>query len=198
MNKYILPLIASSLALTSAQAGQYVLGMNFGVTHPTTISAMGAFDGGTGFTSTETVGVFSDLTGSLVGTEAVFGPGTTGTQVGNVFYENIPSFVLQPGDYSIISISSGSSLPSGGGGLVGGNAYQNLGQDLTMPDGGRFNFGTDFNISLAEGNGVGSQSRPLFLVDPANGSTGAVPDGGMTAMLLGASLAGLGWVRRKV
>jgi hypothetical protein len=197
MKNYILPLIASSFALTSVQAGQYVLGMNFDVTHPTTISAMGAYDGGTGFKSTQTVGVFNDVTGTLVGSEVVFGPGSTGTQVGNVFYENVPTFVLAPGDYSIISINTGGSLPSGGGGLAGGNAYQTLGHDLTMPDGGRFNFGTGFNISLAEGNGVGSLSRPLFLIDPVGGGKG-VPDSGMTAMLLGASLAGLGWLRRKI
>ena len=195
MKKYILPLIASSFALTSAQAGQYVLGMNFDVSRPTTISAMGAYDGGTGFTSSQTVGVFSDLTGTLVGSEAVFGPGQAGTQVGNTFYENVPSFVLSPGDYSIISISTSGSLPNGGGGLVDGNSYQNLGNDLTMPDGGRFNFGTGLNISLGEANGIGSQSRPLVLVDPL--PNGTVPDGGMTAMLLGASLAGLRCVRRK-
>jgi hypothetical protein len=64
-----------------------------------------------------------------------------------------------------------------------------------MPDGGRFNFGTGLNISLGEANGIGSQSRPLVLVDPL--PNGTVPDGGMTAMLLGASLAGLRCVRRK-
>lgn len=194
MKKYILPLIiASSFAFTSAQAGQYVLGMNFDVSQPTTISAFGAFDAGAGFTSFETVGIFNDLTGTLVGSEAVFGPGEAGTQVGDTFYENVPSFVLSPGDYSIISISTGGLLPSGGG-LSGGNSYQNLGNDLNLPNGGRFDFGTGLNISLAEGSGVGSHSRPLVVIDPL--STG-VPDGGLTAMLLGASLAGLGWMRRK-
>jgi hypothetical protein len=194
MKKYILPIFASCFALTSAQAGQYVLGMNFDVSHPTTISAIGAYDAGTGFTSSETVGVFNDLTGTLVGTEAVFGLGETGSQVGDTFYETVPSFVLAPGDYSIISINTGGSLPNGGGGISGGNSYQNLGNDLNMPDGGRFNFGTSFNISLSEGSGIGSPSRPLIVVDP---SPGAVPDAGMTAMLLGASLVGLSCVRRK-
>jgi hypothetical protein len=197
MKKYILPLIASSFALTSAQAGQYVLGMNFDVTHPTTISAIGAYDAGIGFTSSETVGVFSDLTGAMVGSEVVFGPGQAGTQTGDVFYENIPSFVLAPGDYSVISTSTGGSLPNGGGGLSGGNTYQSLGNDISMPDGGRFNFGTGFNVSLAEGDGIGSRSRPLFLIDPAAATNFSVPDGGLTAILLGASLAGLGWARRK-
>jgi hypothetical protein len=200
MKKFILLVFASCFALTSAQSGQYVLGENFVVSKPTTISAIGAYDGGTGFTSSETVGVFSDLTGTLVGSEVVFGPGKAGNQVGSILYENVANFVLSPGDYSIIAISTGGLLPSGEGGLSGGNSYQDLGDDVNVPTGARFNFGTGFNISLAEGNGLGSRSRPLVLIDPATVGAvpvGAVPDGGMTAMLLGASLAGLGWVRRK-
>jgi hypothetical protein len=185
--------MAGCFALASAQAGQYVLGMNFVVSHPTTIAAMGAFDGGSAFTSTETVGVFNDLTGQLVGSEVVFAPGNKGTQLGNTFYENVTSFVLAPGDYSIISTSTGNHLPNGSG-ISGGNNFQSLGNNLNQPDGNRFNFGATFDISLAEGSGIGGHTRPLVLVDPPNG----VPDGGLTAMLLGATLTGLGWVRRKL
>ena len=184
----ILAFLASGAAFSNAQAGQNVLGMNFVVTQPTTITAIGARDGGTPFTFTETVGVFDDLTGSLIGPEAVFGPGEVGIQMGNAFYERVPRFVLSPGDYSIISISGGGSLPGGGGGLTGGNSYGNLGNDLNLPEGGRFNFGTGFNAGGS--SGPRGQSQPFFLID-------LVPDGGMTAMLLGATLAGLGWARRK-
>jgi hypothetical protein len=195
MKKYILPLFAGVFAITSAQAGQYVLGMNFVITHPTTISAMGAYDGGAPFTSSETIGVFNDLTGNLVGSEAFFGPGHAGQQVGNTFYENVSSFVLAPGDYSIISTSTGGSLPTGTG-IAGGNNFQSLGNALNLPDGGRFDFGTGFNVALSEGSGIGSHSRPLVLVDPPG--SGAVPDAGLTATLLGASLTGLGLLRRKI
>ncbi len=125
--------------------------------------------------------------------EVVFMPGATGTQVGNTFYESVPGFVLSPGDYSIISISAAGSLPSGGAGLFSGNSYQNLGNDVNLPGGDRFNSGTGLNVSLTEGSSSGSQSRIMDVVD----GPFPVPDGGMTAMFLGASLAGLGWVRRK-
>ena len=193
MKKFVFSFLGY-FAFTSAYAGQYVLGEHFVVSHPITISAIGAYDGGSPFASLETVGVFSDLTGAMIGPEVFFGPGYFGNQVGDTLYENVPDYVLSPGDYSIISISTGGSLPDGGA-VSGGNSYQNLGHAVTVPIGGRFNFGTDFNISLAEGNGLGSQSRPLVLIDPP-GNT-AVPDGDATALLLGASLAGLGWARRR-
>ena len=161
--------------------------MNFVITQPTTISAIGARDGGTGFTFKETVGIFNDLTGTQVGPEAVFGPGEIGLQIGDAFYERFPKFVLAPGDYSIVSISAGSSLP-GGGGLAGGDAFGNLGNDLNLPEGGRFNFGTGFDAGGS--SGPRGQFQPFFL-------TNLVPDGGTTAMLLGAALTGLGWARRK-
>jgi hypothetical protein len=188
MKKSAVVFFASCFVFSSAQAGQNVLGMNFVISQPTTITAIGANDGGIGITSTETVGVFDDLTGTLVGSEAVFGPGETGVQIGDAFYESVPTFVLSPGDYSIISISAGGLLP-GGGGLAGGDSYQNLGNDLILPEGDRFNFGTGFDAGGS--SGPRGQLQPFFLID-------LVPDGGTTAMLLGAALAGLGWARRKL
>jgi hypothetical protein len=193
MKKCAVLLFASCLALSSAKAVDSISDMNFVVSHPTSISAMGAYDGGTGFTSTETVGIFSDLSGNLVGSEVVFGPGKVGTQVGDMFYESVPVFVLSPGDYSIIEVGNGGFPPSGGGShLSGGNSFLNLGDDVDLPGGGRFNSGATFDISLNETSGLSAGS--IDLVDP---KTNFVPDGGLTALLLGASLAGLGWVRRK-
>ena len=162
--------------------------MNFVITTPTVITAIGARDGGTGFTFPEKVGIFNDVTGTEVGPLAIFGPSEKGLQIGDAFYERFPAFVLAPGDYSIISLSSGSSLP-GGGGLGGGDSFGNLGNDLNLPEGGRFNFGTGFDAGGS--SGPRGQLQPFFLTD-------LVPDGGTTALLLGASLAGLGWLRRKL
>jgi hypothetical protein len=187
MKKTVAAMLVGCISFCSVQAGQGVLGMNFVITTPTTISAIGARDGGTGFTFQETVGIFNDVTGSEVGPIAVFGPGEKGLQLGDVFYERFPAFVLAPGDYSIISISGGNSLP-GGGGLTGGDAFGNLGNDLNLPGGGRFNFGTGFDAGGS--SGPRGQFQPFILTD-------LVPDGGTTALLLGASLAGLGWLRRK-
>jgi len=180
-------LLAIFFAFCNAQAGQNVLGLNFVISQPTTITAIGARDGGTAFTFTEAVGVFDNLTGTVVGSEAVFGPGEEGVQLGDVFLERIPAFVLAPGDYSIVSLNAIGSLP-GGGGLVGSDTYASLGNDLNLLEGDRFNFGSDFDP--AGGSGPRGQFQPFFLID-------LVPDGGATALLLGASLAGLGWARRK-
>jgi hypothetical protein len=187
MKTSVVIFLASCWAVSSAQAGQNVLGLNFVLSQPATFSAIGARNGGIPFTFAETVGIFNDSTGTLISPEAVFGPGEVGIQIGNVFFERFPSLVLSPGDYSIISISGGGSLPSGGG-LLGGDSYQNLGNDLSLPEGGRFNFGTGFDTS--PGTGPRGQLQPFFL-------TNLVPEGGMTAMLLGASMTGLAWARRK-
>jgi hypothetical protein len=184
MKKIAILFFASGLALPNANAKEDVSGINFSVSHPTTISAVGAYDGGTAFTSTETVGIFNELDGNLVGTEVAFGPGKSGTQVGKMFYESVPAFVLSPGEYSLIMIGNG-GFPSSGGG--------NLDYNLDLPGDGRFGSGLNFDISLSEVPG----SAPGFidLLDP---KTNVVPDGGLTALLLGSSLAALGWVRRKL
>jgi VPDSG-CTERM motif len=183
-------LFAACLAASGAKASQADSAINFVVSHPTIISAIGAYDGGTAFTSTETVGVFNDVTGNLVGPEVIFGPGKTGTQLGNTFFESVPDFVLAPGDYSMIF--SGSSSSQGGNQVSGGNSFENLSTDVNLPGGGRFDSGANSIISLSEGANLTSANSPFDLVDPT------VPDGGTTAMLLGASLAGIGWLRRKI
>jgi hypothetical protein len=191
MKKIAVMLFASCFALSNAKAREDVSGINFVVSHPTTISAIGAYDGGTAFISTVTVGIFSQLNGNLVGSEVVYGPGKSGVQVGNMFYESVPTFVLSPGDYSLITVGDGGFPPSGGGHLSGGNSYLNLGDDVDLPGGGRFDSGTSFNISFSEVSGAAG------FVDLVDHNTVGAPDGGLTALLLGTSLAGLGWMRRK-
>jgi hypothetical protein len=185
----VIILIAGALMIQQSAKGDYVLGMNFAVSHPTTISALGANDGGSGFTSDETVGIFNDLTGNLVGPEVLFGPGISGRQVGNTFYETVRPFVLGPGEYSIMALSTGGSNPGGGNSLSGGNSYEDLGNTWNLPGGGRFNSGTGF--ASTEIGGLGS--NPFGALDPK-----LVPDGGTTAMFLTVALAGMGWLRRKV
>jgi hypothetical protein len=181
-------LFVGSLAIQHVAKADYVLGMNFAVSSPTTISAIGVFDGGVGLTGDQTVGIFSDSSGDLVGPDVFFGPGTSGTQVGNMFYETVTRFVLAPGDYTIMGSSAGGSNPRGSG-LSGGNLYQDLGNSFALPGAGRFNAGTGFALGGPSYGGIHYQ--PFTALDP-------VPDGGSAAMLLTAALAGLGWLRRKV
>lgn len=170
-----------------AQAQDYVVGMNFVVSHNTTISQLGVFDGGVPLTSDQTVGIFDDSTGTLVGSELVFGPGYTGTQDGNTLFENLGPFTISAGEYSIVSI--GSNPGNGTSGSYGGNPAANLGNALDLPGGNRFDSGTvnEFASSIPST----SSSTPLDAVDP-------VPDGASTAVLLGGVMAGLGWLRRKI
>jgi len=192
MKKIAISLVAGSLFVFTAKAESYASGMNFVISHPTTVSAIGVYDGGTPFSSKEVVGIFNDFNGDLVGSEVVFGPGKSGTQMGGMFYEKVPTFVLSPGDYSLITIGSGGVSPGGGSHLNGGNFLGNLADDLDLPGGDRFNSGTTFDISVIEG--PGSLSGPVALISPSS----VVPDGGLTALLLGGSLAGLSFVRRKI
>ena len=163
-------------AIQSAKANDVVSGGDFVVSHLTEIDAIGVNDGGQALTSGETVGIFDALTGNLVGPEVVFGPGISGNQVGDIFYESTTHFLLGPGDYSLIELSS---LPQSGVALSGGNSV-----------GGPFNAGAGVEISLTETSG--GPGRSFDLVDPP------VPDGGLTAMLLGGALAGIGWMRRRM
>ena len=142
---------------------------------------------------TKMSGIFNALTGNLVGPDVLFGPGLPGTQIGDTFYENVAPFVLQPGDY----LSRGGRQQSPiradrpTAGFLTSIPIRTSGNNLDLPGGGRFNSGTDFT-SPNSGSGFGfSPKGPFSEVDP-------VPDGGLTLVLLGSSLAGLSWLRRKI
>lgn len=186
-------LFTGLFAISSARAENYVLGMNFVVSHNTAISQVGVADGGNPLTSDETVAIFNDATGDLIGPDLLFGPGETapGTQVGNTFYESVPLFVLTPGDYSIVSI--GGTSPGGYTGGSDGNSGGDLGNTLDLPGGNRFNSGTSFGLGSGD---VGSvlPSSSFGLIDPPD----PVPDAGTTAILLGGAFTGLALLRRKI
>jgi len=190
IKRIVLILFAGALVIQQSAKGDYVLGINFAVSYPTTISAIGAYDGGSGFTSDETVGIFNDLTGNLVGPDLLFGPGTSGQQIGNAFYEKVTPFVLDAGTYSMMALSTGGSNHGGGNSLPGGNSYEDLVNSWNLPSGWRFNSGTGFAIIGTDGLGT---QNPFGALDPP-----PVPDGGTTAMFLTVALAGMGWLRRKV
>jgi hypothetical protein len=190
LKRIVLILFAGALVIQQSARGDYVLGINFEVSHPTTISAIGAYDGGSGFTSDETVGIFNDLTGNLVGPDLLFGPGISGSQMGNGFYEKVTPFVLDAGEYSMMALSIGGSKPGEGNSLPGGNSYEDLLTSWNLPGGWRFNSGIGFAIIGTDGLGG---NNPFGALDPP-----PVPDGGTTAMFLTVVLAGMGWLQRKV
>jgi hypothetical protein len=177
--------IALGLFSKEAKAADYVMGMDFVVSHNTTISGLGVFDGGTALSADETVGVFDDSTGNLVGSELVFGPGYSGAQVGNTLYETLTPFTLAAGEYSIVSIGGS---PTAGSTGSSGNSLD-LGNTLELPGGSRFGSGVADAVITQGGESTSTSALPL--VDPPS-----VPDGGLTVVLLGGVLAGIGWMRR--
>jgi hypothetical protein len=152
------PAFASYIALDSTRSSGNqdftgVLGMDFDVLTPITITALGAFDSDkNGIVGPISVGIFNRMTGSLVGTSASFNNiVSNGTY--NLF-NDIVDFVLDVGSYSIVAVGFSSSDKNGnssdpyppgdrrgptmdtGGGLisfVGGGRYGVSITSLTLP-----------------------------------------------------------------
>jgi hypothetical protein len=193
MNKFTTfwAVTGACLALTNAQAADSVVGENFVVTRPTTISEIGISDGGVPLTGDVTVGIFNSATGGLVGSEVTFGPGLTESQIGNSVFENIGDLVLPSGEYSVVAVGDVGQISGGTSGLFQVDSL-GLGSTLGLPGGGRFNSGALFDLggySSTPSNPGGSTG--FDIVDP-------VPDGGSTVIILGGALAGLGLLRRKL
>jgi hypothetical protein len=191
---------ATIVFTTTVEAGTqqgWLLGMDFTVNSDVTVTQLGAFDSdGDGFQNTVSVAIF-DLDGNMVGSAAYF-TGTTDPLIGGSRFQAVTPFTLQAGTtYSIVSAGYlvGSADYNGNSQSPGFTTFNNLGGALTLVDnGGRWEAQNSNALSLPTDNVGGySQSDPVFLA-----GTFAVPDGGVTALLLGASLAGLGWVRRRM
>jgi hypothetical protein len=191
-------IIALNLVISTSYAG--TIGMNFAVTRPTTISDLGISDGGVPFTGQVTLGIFSSATGVLEGTEVVFGPGLQGTRSGNAIFDAVTPFVLPSGEYSIVAIGDVGAVSGGATGLANVNSLQNLGGALNLPGGGRFDSGTLVDIAgYSDKASNPAYGTGTFIVkDPVSVVPVSVSDVGSTALLLGASMAGLIVFRRKV
>jgi hypothetical protein len=175
-----------------SQSG-WLLGMDFTVNdgHTVTVTELGAFDdNGDGFgTDNIEVGIFDLASGLLVGPSATF-TGSDGNLVGGSRFLSVAPFVLEPGTYSIVAVGFTFSQ-SGNSGFGDVTSFNNLGGSLTLdPKGGRWEAGTTFKLPTAN-VGNYSQSDPVFLA-----GTFGVPDGGMTALMLGIGMMGLGLIRR--
>jgi hypothetical protein len=177
---------------TGSQSG-WLLGMDFTVNtgRTVTVTELGAFDdNGDGFGSDNIqVGIFDVTTGLPVGSSATF-TGSNGTLVGGSRFLPVAPFVLDAGTYSIVAVGFASSQ-SGNSGIGGVTSFNSLGGSLTLlANGGRWESGTTLKLPTAN-VGNYSQSDPVFLA-----GTFGVPDGGMTALMLGIGMMGLGLIRR--
>ena len=86
------------------------LGMDFQINSSISVSALGAFDNGSlanlsgvGGNGVD-VGIFT-LGGALVGTSVHFDGTTAYTQIGGDAFQTVPSFILGPGQYSIVAVN---------------------------------------------------------------------------------------------
>ena len=139
--------------------GPLVLGNRFDVNSPINVTAVGAFDSGSGSfgSATVPVAVYKLITG--IGWQQVNGTlmsftGNDGTQIGNARFQLLTSPVtLSPGNYAIIAANYG----------VAGTIYWNSASAGTAPS-----FNTDGTISMPSsvnsfyGSGATLSSLPPF------------------------------------
>jgi hypothetical protein len=173
----------------------YLLGMDFVVNSAVWVSQLGTFDsGGDGIDGEINVAIF-DTSGALVSPIATFNGGAGETLIGGSRFLSIAGFTLGPGTYSIVAAGYSGLDFSGNTGLGGSTSFNNAGGAISLVDeGGRWETQAGNALSLPTDNEGGYlQPDPVF-----QAGTFAVPDGGVTALLLGAGLAGLGWMRRRM
>ena len=189
-------------ALQGGSQQDYVLGMDFDVISPVTVTQLGTFDDlGNGFASGTTiqVGIFSTTSTLLVGSSATFSSVTPGTLTGGSrFLPVVAPFVLLPGRYSIVGTGYTPGSQSGNTGLGQTTpVFDNLGGALSLvPKGGRWNEQGDDPFVLPTDNlGGYDQPDPVFL---AATFAASIPDGGSASMMLGFGLLAAGFVRRLI
>lgn len=138
----------TSSRLIGNQSFDGVLGMDFDVLTPITVTKLGAFDSGQdGFAGTIVVGIFDRNTEALVGTSASM-TGTSAPLDGSSRFVDVPDFFLPAGSYSVVAVGFSSSDRNGnvlfggasptvdtGGGAIGfvGTSRWGLSTTLSFP-----------------------------------------------------------------
>jgi hypothetical protein len=157
------------------------LGMDFQVNAPISVTALGAFDNGTvsnldgvGGTGV-TVAIFNVLTGLQVGSSASFINTGSYTQIGGDAFQTISSFVLGPGEYSIVSVNDRNFNASGAP-----NAFQTLNSLGAIT----FNGPSRFDSITTLGLPTISDGPPVDRYDAGTFMASAVPEPSTWAMML--------------
>jgi hypothetical protein len=199
----IVPLVGTQTPIVSGSTNGLQdwngrLGMDFTVNSSILVSALGAFDNGLTSRldgvngSGVTVGIFSVSTGLLVGSSASFNPSGSYTQTGGDAFQTVSSFILTPGQYSIVAVDDRNYNQ----GYFGGpNIYQTL-NDL---DGAiSFSGPSRFDGSSSLGLPGSIDGSPVNRYDAGTFMASAVPEPSTWAMLL-LGFAGIGFMvyRRK-
>lgn len=160
------------------------LGMDFTVNSSILVSALGAFDNGVqgrldGVNgSGVTVGIINVGTGLLVGSSAFFNASGSYTQIGADAFQNVTSFILAPGQYSIVAVDDRNYNQ----GYFGGpNIYQtlnSLGGAITFSGPSRFDGSSTLGLpGSADGPPVNRYDAGTFMAS-------AVPEVSTWAMMI--------------
>ena len=178
----------------------FVLGMDFVVNTPVTVTELGAFDsGGDGFANTIHVGIYNVNTAALLGSADLIG--TAGTLIDGSRFVSVTPFTLNPGMYSIVAADFvGADDFSGNTGLgtpPGVTSFNSDGGAISLLDQhARWQNGTSLVFPTGNTGGHG-QPDPEFQAGTFAVGEPTVPDGGMTVGLLGMALGGLALVRNR-
>jgi hypothetical protein len=174
------------------------LGMDFAVNNSIVVTALGAFDNGSLSTlsgstgSGVSVGIFNVNTGLLVAPSVFFNASGTYTQSGADAFQSVPSFILTPGEYSIVALNDQNYNQ----GYFGGpNKYQTL-NDLngSITFTGPSIFDSNSTLDLP---GT-TDGPPVNRYDAGTFMASAVPEPSTWAMMI-LGFAGIGFMayRRK-
>jgi len=188
----------------------FVVGMDFTVGGtPVTVTQLGAFDSNQdGIVNTITVGIFN-LSGALIGSSATLTNSSPGTLIGLSRFVSVTPFLLPSGTYSIVAAGfTGGDTFSSNTGLGATTSFDSFGGALSLIIGGgrwndsiatanMFQLPTE-NCSSGCSNNVNyNQSDPVFQAGTF-AVVAAVPDAGLTSMMLGLGVLTMGWMRRRI
>jgi len=158
------------------------LGMDFQVNSPILVTSLGAFDNGVlpnlnGVSNNGvTVGIFDVTTGLQVGSSAFFTGTGSYAQIGGDAFQSVNSFILGPGQYSIVSVNDRNFNASGNP-----NAFQTLnglGGAITFNGPSRYDSITDLGLpTIADGPPVDRYDAGTFMAS-------AVPELSTLAMMI--------------
>jgi hypothetical protein len=203
VNAQASPIVVFDNVPGAGSQNNFVLGMDFIVNTPVTVTELGTFDSlPPGLNGTIDVGIFN-MSGALVA-PSVGITGLAGTLVNGERMVTVTPFTLTPGRYSIVAAGYGLGGPdlSGNTGFGGLTSFNNDGGALSIvAGGGRWQNGNALVLPTANLGGYG-QPDPVFQagtfsVDDGTGPA-AVPDGGTTVGLLGMALVGLASLRMRL
>jgi hypothetical protein len=165
--------------------------MDFQVNSPILVTSLGAFDNGTvsnldGVSGNGvTVAIFNVATGLQVGGSALFTRSGSYNQIGGDAFQDVTSFILGPGEYSIVSVNDRNFNASGS--PNGFQTLDNLGGAITVNGPSRYDSSTALGLpTIIDGPPANRYDAGTFMAS-------AVPEPSTWAMMI-LGFAAIGFV----